>query len=127
MSLNLPQDLEPWTDEWDTPAVYALRLTLPSDFPERWDATYDHHPDFVDAAATAETVLYVGATADVLSRLEDHRDGVVRTASLVSLASDVELRNVWPFDTKTRAFERESGIAIRLNNHTDAGTYVHQR
>jgi predicted GIY-YIG superfamily endonuclease len=126
MSLDLPADLEPWTDDWHTPAVYCLTLTLPPDFPEQWDATYDRHPEFVDLAATKDPVLYVGATADILSRLEDHRDGEVRTASLVSLAADVNLRNVWPFDSKARAFEREAQIAIQLRNQYPHA-YVHQR
>lgn len=127
MTLSLPADLEPWTDEWHTPGVYALDLTLPRDLPRAWDQRYDIRPDFVDTATQATTVLYVGATADLLGRLEDHKRGDVRNAALVSLAEDVTLHSVWPFEDETRAFERESGIALTLDHETDAGTYVHQR
>jgi len=128
MALELPADLELFVGTaWDTPAVYCLRLSLPADLPERWDAEYDTRPDYVNPAATARQVLYVGATGDVLSRLEDHRDGEVREVALVGFAEDVDVRNVWPFDSAARAFERESGIALALESESSERVYVHQR
>jgi predicted GIY-YIG superfamily endonuclease len=126
MTLELPADIEPFTTAFHTPAVYALRLDLPRDLPQAWDAVYDHRPDYVDLATERDRVIYVGATGDILSRLEDHRDGEVRQAALVSLAEDKDLRNVWPFDDETRAFERENQFAIMLRQQY-ADAYVHSR
>lgn len=128
MSLDLPADLEPWVDPdaWHTPAVYALDLDLPDDLVLRWEETYDVTPDFVDRAAFVSDVVYVGATADLLSRLEDHRDGEVRQAALVALADDKSLRTVWEFDRADLAFERESFYATELRNQRPE-IYVHQR
>lgn len=128
MSLTLPADLEPFVGTtWTTPAVYCLRLELPRDLPRVWDELKDHRPEYVDRATTAREVLYVGAAKNVLARLEDHRDGDYRKVALVSCADDIHLRNVWPFDDPTRAFERESQFALTLANETDETTYVHQR
>jgi len=128
MALTLPADIEPYVGrDFSTPAVYALILTLPHDFRAAWDRRYDVVPGFVERAAECDTVLYVGATGNLIGRLEDHKLGGVRNAALVSLAEDVALADVWPYDDTDRAFERESGIAMEIANDTDTNTYVHQR
>lgn len=128
MALELPAAVEPYVGtDYHSPAVYCLALDLPRDLPRAWDAEYETRPDYVDRASEARQVLYVGATADLLSRLEDHRDGAVRTATLVSLAEGVTLREVWPFADADRAFERESGIALELAGQSSSRVYVHQR
>jgi len=128
MALLLPEDLEAFVDpeDWDSPAVYALTLRRPSNPEAAWDDAYDVRPDWFTEFLHAGTVVYIGATADVLSRLEDHRNGEVRVAALLKICEIEGLRNVWTFDDKDRAFERESGIAMTMTNEYP-GYYVHQR
>jgi len=131
MSLSLPKDMEPYlSDEYtryDNPGVYALTLNVPDDVREQWTEYYDHTPNYLDAIEQAETTIYVGAAKNAIARLEDHADRSVRKVALLRFCDVESLRNIWWYDSADRAFERESGIAIELNNHTDAGTYVHQR
>jgi len=117
MSLELPADLEPYTTDFRTPAVYTLDITRPDDLAAVWDDRYDTRPAYWDELVTAESVVYVGATTDLLSRLEDHRDGDVRQAVLPTIAVDVSLRNAWPCEDAQEAFERETRIALRLRRH----------
>lgn len=130
MPLTLPSDLEAFADEYDDmtgPAVYALDLEPPVDVPATWDGNFDHRPEYWERLVHAETWVYVGAASNVLRRLEEHRDGDVRKAILPSIAADCSLRNVWWCMSEIEAFERESGIAIRLGNYLPANIYVHQR
>jgi len=131
MSLSLPEDMEPFLaqdyQQYSNPAVYALTLTVPDDVRQQWREYYDHTPDYLEAVENASTVIYVGAAKNAIARLEDHVDGDVRRVALLRFCEIDSLRNVWWYDSAERAFERESGLAIELNNHTDASTYVHQR
>lgn len=120
MSLELPADPEVFADDYGQlsgPAVYALDITRPADLGDVWDRHYDNRPEWFDRFRDASAAVYVGAAANVLARLEDHRDGEVRKATLPTVAADVDLRNVWFFEQRDRAFERESNIAIRLRIH----------
>jgi len=128
MGLSLPADLEPFadSDEWHSACVYGLTLTRPEDPEAAWDQEYDVRPDWFEQFRDSAKVIYVGATADCLGRLEDHRDGEVRQAALLRICEIEHLRSVWLFDDKDRAFQRESGIAMTLANECP-GYYVHQR
>jgi len=131
MTLSLPEDIEPWlTQDYSQmrgPACYALELDAPDNVRDRWREHYDVVPDYMDAVEAAETVVYVGAAKDLLHRLEDHAARDVRKSALLRVCRIGSLRNVWWFEDVDRAFERESGLALMLDNQTDAGTYVHQR
>jgi len=127
MGLELPADLEAFADDYDqltSAAVYALDCEIP-DLSTAWDRHYDVRPEWFDAADEKPNHIYVGAAKNVLQRLEEHRDGEIRKASLPRVADDVSLRNVWWYDDADRAFERESNVAIRLRIHLPE-TFVHQ-
>lgn len=130
MSLSLPEDIEQhFTSDhrdYTLPGVYALRLEKPDELPEVWDREYDKRPEFWDQLTESSRVIYVGAAKNVLSRLEDHRDGEVRKAALMRVCSIDSLRNVYWFNTPERAFLKESQVAMMMQNEL-ADTYVHQR
>jgi len=126
MGLTLPSDLEPYTTDYRTAAVYALDVTMPDDLAYQWDLRFEHRAEWFDQLQAADSVIYVGAAKNLIGRLEDHRDGQVRTAVLPSLATDKTLRNVWPKDSADDAFREESQVAIRLRNHLPADVFVRQ-
>jgi len=126
MTLSLPSDLEPYTTDYRTAAVYALDVTMPDDLAYQWDLRFEHRAEWFDQLQAAGNVIYVGAAKNLIGRLEDHRDGQVRKAVLPSLATEIDLRNVWPKSDADDAFREESKIAIRLRNHLPAGTFVRQ-
>lgn len=131
MSLELPADIEPhlgrFVDhEWSDPAVYCLTLTRPDDLEDAWDRVFDTRPPYFEDLQQCSTAVYIGATNDLLSRLEDHRDGEVRVTALTEICEIDELRNIWWFDSTDRAFEREHGIAITMQNEYPE-YYVHSR
>jgi len=129
MTLRLPEALEVWTDSVDEmhrPGVYALNLARPDNVADAWDQHFDVRPEWFEQFRHATGVIYVGASGDVLSRLEDHVDGEVRKAALLRVCDIKSLHSVWWFDSADRAFERESGIAVEMQ-HQYPGYYVHQR
>jgi len=128
MSLSLPEDLEPFADpdRWHDSCVYVLVLDRPDDVGLAWNRIYDVRPPWFDEFRDADHALYVGATNDCLSRLEDHRNGKYRQAALMQVCPPHSLHDVWLFDDADRAFERESGIALDLQE-AHPGWHVHQR
>jgi hypothetical protein len=127
VTLELPAAIEPHVGAaYQQPAVYALELSTPSDFEARLARYYDHEPPWLSRAEAATRIIYVGASKRLLSRLEDHVDGDVRTVGLVGACEIDGLYDVWVFDDADRAFERESGIAIDLQtDHPE--WFVHSR
>lgn len=120
MTLSLPADIEPFVDEFDTPAVYCLRLDRPDDLGARWDRHHDTRPAWFEALRDAVAAVYVGATGDLLARLEDHRDGAMRQASVCRVCEIDELRTVWPCESAARAFEQEATMADWLRREHPA-------
>lgn len=116
MTLSLPADIEPYTEDYRTPAVYALDVAMPDDLCGEWDRRFKTRAEWFDELHAAHNVIYVGATGDLITRLEEHRDRTVRRAVLPSLATDLELRNVWPQTSADQAYIAESQTAIRLQN-----------
>jgi len=113
MTLSLPEDVEPHlgTDadlsDAHRPGVYALRLAKPGDVQTAWDRQFDSRPEWFDAFAEKPKTVYVGSAGDVLRRLEEHRDGDVRTTVLTELCEIESLRNVWLLPASTDRHERE--------------------
>ena len=129
MTLTLPQAVEPFLSddvEWSQPAVYAIVLKRPEDVAQAWDSVFENRPPYFTDLQEADTVVYVGAAKNLMHRLEDHSNGNVRKSALLRICEIDHLRNVWWFDSADRAFERESGFAIALQNE-HADYYVHQR
>jgi len=106
--------------------VYCLTLDRPDDLAAAWDREYDHRPAYWDELEHCTRVAYIGGAQDVLSRLEEHRDKAVRQTALTTVCEIDALRNIWWFDSSEVAFERESRIAMLMQNHKPSW-YVHQR
>ena len=126
--LSLPEDLEPYADEWDDmrgAGAYALVLDRPDDFAAAWDDAYDVRPEWFDAAAEAEVLAYVGGSNDVLYRLENHRDGKVRTTALTNVCEIDRLHTAW-LDDETEYSITEFRLATMLDNERETW-FVRQR
>jgi predicted GIY-YIG superfamily endonuclease len=124
--LTLPAAIEPFcasAEDFHRSAVYALTLSKPERPGVLWDRQYDHRPPWWQEFVTANAVFYVGATTDLLSRLEDHRDGEVRQAIVLQVCDVADLHTVW-FDEAP--FESEYNMA-RLLARQRPEAYVHQR
>jgi len=129
MSLTLPADIEPHLIDgydWNDPGVYCLSLTVPSDVRERWECEFEQTPDYVDMVEQKHCTAYVGATKNVMARLEDHRDGDVRKVALLRVCEIDGVHNIHWFDSKDDAFKHEWGIA-NLMSQQRPEFYVHQR
>lgn len=130
MSLSLPEDIEPHLTSdvkaWSSPGVYCLTLDVPSDVRERWESVFDTTPDYLDMVEQKERTVYVGAAKNVLSRLEDHRDGDVRKVALLEVCEIDSLRNIWWMDSVEQAFLKEQTMADMLT-HEYPSWYVHSR
>jgi len=132
MTLQLPSDAEPFIpkdgdlSDLSSAGVYCLTLDRPDDLAAAWDREFDHRPAYWDELEHCTQVAYIGAANDVLSRLEEHRDGEVRQTALTTVCVIDALRNIWWFDSAEVAFERESRIAMLMQNHKPSW-YVHQR
>jgi len=108
------------------PGCYALRCCRPDDPTAAWDREFDTRPEYVADLVLSNEIVYVGASKDVYSRLEDHVAGDVRQAALLQVCPPHSLLDVWLFDSVERAFERESGIALELQQDHPQW-YVHSR
>lgn len=98
MSLELPADLEPYIQDYDelhSAGAYALILDRPQDLQAAWEQYYDERPDYWRALQDAATVYYVGGASDLLSRLEDHRNGEVRQTVLTRVCDIQGLQVAW--------------------------------
>jgi len=128
MTLIHPEAIEPFcesTEEFHKAGAYALVLDRPDDFTEAWDRHYDARPDWFDAARTAQTLCYVGGTGDLLSRLEDHRDGEVRMTTLTEICDIDSLHTIW-FAGGERYQQTEIRLARWLQQDRPRW-HIHQR
>jgi len=132
MSLSLPEDAEIFIpnggtlDDLHQSGVYCLRLTKPDDLATAWDREFDSRPSYFEQLQESSEVWYVGESGDVLSRLEDHRDGKVRVAALMRVCEIDSLRNIWWTKDKDEAEIEESKLRMMLQNEY-GNVYVHSR
>jgi predicted GIY-YIG superfamily endonuclease len=128
MSLSLPADIEPYcdsTEDYHKQGAYALVLNRPDNFLERWDRHHDKRPDWLSAARTADVLAYVGGSSDILSRLEDHRDGEVRQTTLTRVCEIDRLHTLW-YSVDEDWRQTEFRLAKWLANER-LRWFVHQR
>lgn len=130
MSLSLPEDLEPYVDDYDdlhSSGAYALELQRPVDLRERWQQHYDTEPDYWTRLVNADTVYYVGGTSDLLSRLEDHRDGEVRQTVLTRVCDIRRLHVAWVSSDAETATEIDEPRLARWLQESRPRSYCHTR
>jgi predicted GIY-YIG superfamily endonuclease len=130
MSLELPSDLTQYTDgheEIHSAGAYSLILQRPVDLRERWQHHYDTKPPYWNDLVQADSVFYVGATGDLLSRLEDHRNGGVRQTVLTRVCEVVGLQVAWVSESSERAFEVDEPRLARWLAKYRPDAYVHTR
>jgi len=108
------------------PGVYAIVLSVPDDVRARWEQTYDVVPDYLERVEAAARTCYVGAATDVYERLRDHVEGDVRQTALTRVCPPHTIHDIWLFDDPDRAFEREHGLAMDLDQERPRW-YVHAR
>lgn len=128
--LSLPQDLEPYVDgygELHSPGAYCLCLSRPVDLQDRWERHYDMKPPYWDELVNSEKCVYVGGTSDLLSRLEDHRDGEVRQTALTQVCGIEKLQTVWVADSRGEAVNLREPQLARLLSEEHPEWFVHQR
>lgn len=130
MSLSLPEDLEPYVDDYDdlhSPGAYALELVRPVNLEEQWHRHNDEKPPYWRELTQGDRVFYVGGTGDLISRLEDHRNGDVRTTVLTEVCEIHGLQTVWVGESYEHATEILEPQLHRMLQEEYAGSYVHQR
>lgn len=126
MGLSLPADAEAFLSDGDAitdSSVYALELSKPPDPAAAWDRHYDTRPPWFPEFLNNPRTIYVGATGNLIGRLEDHRDGDVRQASILQVCDIDALIDVRFHENP---FDHEFNVGVDLSRkHPDA--YVHQR
>ena len=127
------EDIEPWVDDLSDarePGVYVVKCSTPSEWDtvERlWSKHYEvDPPDWVREAFESHVVLYVGGAKDVLGRLHQHLENANQSSALTRVFPLHSLWDVRWMDSAEQAFERESGVAIEIDERYPA-IYVHQR
>lgn len=128
MSLSLPEDLEPYLQEYSDkngPGAYAIELERPTDLPSAWDREFETRPPYWSDLVAGSKCLYVGGTTDLLSRLEDHRDGEVRLTALTRVCEIRGLHTAWVCDSEDEAWKVERALA-RMLQRTRPEWFTHQ-
>ena len=125
MTLTLPQDAEPFGDDWTRPGVYAIQYAKPADIAAAWDSYYEARPRWFDQLEAATHILYVGEAGNVMRRLEDHADAEKRRTTLSRIGCEpVGIEAIDYHDSKEAAEHAEYNTAVRLNEQTGENTLV---
>ena len=133
--INTDEAIAPHVTDGHTasdPGVYALEVDLPAKagwetLARDWLEYYESTPPYLGRLVDAETVIYVGASKNVRDRIEEHRRGKVRKATLPRIWGVTGVHTVWWYKDKDDAFERENHHALELSKDTPSSVYVHSR
>jgi len=112
------------------PGCYALVVDLPADreaVEAAWLKWYDSLPEYVDQLVEADRAIYVGATGGVRDRINDHREGKVRQATLPHVFGLVDIYGAWFHDSSEDAFDAEYNRAASIRRAFGTNVYIHQR
>jgi len=126
------EQLEAFVDDLSaahTPGVYAIKCSQPVGFERvarRFNDKYDKPaPDWLMEAWACDAALYVGGADNIYERLEQHAEKE-QTAAFLEIFPAHSIYEIWPCEDTEEAFQRESEIAIELQNKLRM-VYVHQR
>ena len=129
-STSIPtEQLLQMTDHPQGPGVYVLTLDSPDQslqaHARRWyDELQTAHPPDIPSLVGTDRLLYVGATAHLQDRLEDHVQADVRRSTWLSVYPPASLYRAHPEPSATRAFEVETTRAYGLAADTPETTAV---
>jgi len=114
------------------PGVYALEIGVPpkagyETLSRDWLDYYESTPPYLGRIVDADTTIYVGASKNVRDRIDEHREGKVRKATLPRIWGVTGVHTVWWYKDVSQAFERENYHALELSKETPSSVYVHSR
>lgn len=117
------------TDDPRGPGVYVLDLDSPGEslhaHARRWYGEFETvHPKDVPSLAGADRLLYVGASKNLQSRLDEHVRADIRLSTWLSVYPVESLHAVYPARSATRAFEQETVRAYDVASETPETTAV---
>jgi len=119
MSLNLPQEAEPFGEDWSRPGCYAVLYDKPENAIEKLDEEFDTRQPWFDAYEAAEKCLYVGEATNVMHRLEDHAQRHVRKNALKRIGCEpMSIEAIRYFNSKEKAEAEEYNTAVSLSKQT---------
>lgn len=121
--IHIPGESTDITELHDS-GVYCLEISRPDDPTAAWDETHDTRPEYWPQFLSACEVWYVGSAKDVLSRLEDHRDGE-RVPVLLEICEVTALRNIWWCESNRRTVVEAQVADLLRQQHPSV--FVHQR
>jgi len=125
----LSEALAPHADgSTDRPGCYALEIATPDGGHEtharEWLQHYDSTPPYLDRLVDAARVVYVGRSADVRSRIEDHLRGDVRKATLPTVYA---VRGIGSIRWGENTDHAEATFADDLRRELGEDVFVHSR
>ena len=113
------------------PGVYVLELSIPATggletYTRLWLETHETTDRYLESIVDANRLLYVGHSADVYGRIQQHLEHPNRSTTVAATFPIHHVEDVWFYDTKQAADDREQGHAIDLNNQI-IDAHVHCR
>ena len=113
------------------PGVYCLELSIPETggletYTRLWLETHETTDRYLESIVDANRLLYVGHSADVYGRIQQHLEQPNQSTTVASTFPIHHIDRLWFYDSKQIASEREHGHRMELSNQL-AGAHVHSR